>query len=66
MRRHFTPGWLLYSAVGFIVLIGWAIYKASTVKEDRWMFAIAPIYALLSWSFFQAYKAIKRGKQNSN
>lgn len=60
MRRLFALGWFLWSAVGFLALIGWDIYHAVTVRPDMWMLALVPIYALLSWGFFKAFQVTWR------
>jgi hypothetical protein len=65
MGRIFALGWFLWSTAGLIVLSGWDIYCAVTVRQDRWMFALVPIYVLLAWSFFQASRVTHR-KTNSN
>lgn len=65
MIRRLTLVWLLWSAVGFVALIGWVIYHALTFKQDRWMLALVPFYALLSWCFYKGFQAVRR-KQNSD
>ena len=60
IKRIFALGWFLWSTVGFVVLIGWAVYRAASSRQDRWMLALVPIYAILSWSFFQAFKVTRR------
>ena len=66
MIRTFTVGLTLWGAVGFLVLIGWDIYHATVVREDRWMLALVPVYVILSWVFFKAFHALRRNaKQGS-
>jgi hypothetical protein len=59
-RYWISAVYSLWCSVGFVYLIGWVIYQVITGKQSRWMLFLAPIYGLLSWSFYRVFIALRK------
>jgi hypothetical protein len=59
-KKLLAKGYTLYAAIGFVVLI--PVMSYHVVAEGlpkKLLFFLVPAYALLAWSFFAVFRAIR-------